>query len=96
MVVNRLKEVLASVVSDLHSGFMKGHLIIDNVLIASEVNHYLKRKRQGRVGMTSLKVDMRKAYDRLEWGFLRDMMRKLTFCQCFIDLVLLCVISICL
>lgn len=44
-------------------------LITDNVLVASEINHFLKRKKQGIYGIAALKVDIGKAHDRMEKGF---------------------------
>ena len=59
------------------------------MLIASKVNHFMKRKRQGKAGMIALKVDISKVYDCMEWGYLRDVMLKLSFAMKFVDLVLL-------
>lgn len=42
---NRLKRVLLLVVLDAYSAFILGRLIIDNILIVSEVLHYVKQKR---------------------------------------------------
>lgn len=63
-VANRLKKVLSSVMNESHNVFVKRHLITDNVLIADEVNHFLKRKKHGKEDLVTLKVDMSKAYDR--------------------------------
>lgn len=41
---NRLKDVLNLGISESQSPFIPGHLITDNILIASEVLHNLKRK----------------------------------------------------
>ncbi|XP_019163176.1 PREDICTED: uncharacterized protein LOC109159529 [Ipomoea nil] len=54
-------------------------LISDNILIAYEVGHYLRRKQLGQVGWAALKLDMAKAYDRMEWPFVRQMMIGLGF-----------------
>ena len=48
---------------------MSNRLIIDNVLVAFETMHHLNQKRTGRVGEMALKLDLSKAFDRIEWGF---------------------------
>ena len=62
-IANRLKVILPSVTSKSESAFIPGRLVTDNIMIAFEVCHYLKRKRQGKVGSIALKIDMSKAYD---------------------------------
>lgn len=36
--------------------------------------HVLKRK-QGRGGLMAMKIDLEKAYDKLDWGFLDEVLR---------------------
>lgn len=56
---------------------MSGRLNSDNVMIAYEVMHMLKRKRMGRDAYMALKLDMSKAYDRIEWGYLKAILIKM-------------------
>ncbi|GAA0160414.1 hypothetical protein LIER_16973 [Lithospermum erythrorhizon] len=77
-IANRLKVVLPMVISTSQSSFLADRLITDNVLLAYETHHALKKKKDGRTGGgVSLKLDMHKVYDRVEWGFLEAIMVKL-------------------
>ena len=78
-IVNRLKPLMDEVISESQSAFIPSQLIYDNVLVAYEISHYMKRKKQGKVSWASLKMDMSKAYDRVEWPFLKQMMLALGF-----------------
>ena len=79
MLANRMKLVLDLVISDSQSAFVPGRAITDNIIISAEIMHFLKRKRQGKNGVAALKIDMSKAYDRIEWNFLQAMMLKMGF-----------------
>ncbi|XP_019150180.1 PREDICTED: uncharacterized protein LOC109146988 [Ipomoea nil] len=94
MLANRLKMVLERIISPAQSAFLSGRLITDNVLVASEVIHFLNRKRQGRDGWCALKLDMAKAYDKMEWSFLHAMMTWLGFDSKWIDIILRCVTTV--
>jgi len=51
-----------------------GRLITDNVLVAYEMMQHISQKKSGRVGDLALKLDMSKAYDRVEWIWLEKIM----------------------
>ncbi|XP_062114315.1 uncharacterized protein LOC133825379 [Humulus lupulus] len=84
---NRLKGVLNDVISDSQSGFIRGWLITDNVMVSFEILHYLKRKTKGRNGYMTLKLDMSKGYDRVDWPFLCASLAAMGFGDHWIRLV---------
>ena len=75
-------------VFESQSAFLFGRLISDNVLVAFETLHYLKRKTQRKLGFMALKLDMSKAYDRVEWVFLEKIMKKLGFTDKLVTLIM--------
>ncbi|XP_066382241.1 uncharacterized protein [Miscanthus floridulus] len=66
----------------------------DNILIAYELTHYPQNKRCGKEGFAALKLDMSKAYDRVEWDFLARMMTKLGFHERWVSLIMKCVSTV--
>ncbi|KAL0011886.1 hypothetical protein SO802_006994 [Lithocarpus litseifolius] len=78
-VANRLKTVLQDIMCENQSAFVSNRLITDNVLVAHELMHHINRKKKGKCGEMALKLDMSKAYDRVEWGCLQQIMAKLGF-----------------
>lgn len=70
VLANRVKTCLPRLISANQSAFIEGRLLTDNALIAFEVNHYIKCRTHGRNGVAGLKIDISKAYDRLEWNFI--------------------------
>lgn len=70
VLTNRLKKVLSKCISEERSAFVEGRSILDNVLTAFEIIHHMKYKTKGAKGEVALKIDINKAYDRVDWGFL--------------------------
>lgn len=68
VLANRFKKVLSHMISDSHAAFVAGRSITDNVIAAFEVIHYMKRKNRGNKRDVALKIDINKAYDRINLG----------------------------
>ena len=67
---NCLKAILPFIILENQSAFMANRLIIDNALVCYEIMHYLKHKRNGNDSFIVAKLDMSKAFDRVEWSFI--------------------------
>lgn len=70
---------------------MSGRLIIDNILLSSEVFHFINHNHAKKKGYMAMKLDMSKAYDRVKWDFLACVMAKMGFPSIWIDRVMACV-----
>ena len=66
VLANRLKLVLPHIISENQSAFLSERLITDNFFIAFELMHYLDHKKDGKDCYMAIKLDMSKAYDRVE------------------------------
>ena len=73
---------------------MSDRLISNNILVAFETLHHLRNKRKGKSSYMTLKLDMSKAYDKVEWVFLEKMIEKLGFDNKWISLISSCIRSI--
>ena len=69
-------------------------MITDNILIAFELLYHMKTSCLGKKGFIALKLDMSKAYDRVEWLFLKNILLRLGFQQSWVDLIMECVTTV--
>ncbi|CAM8940146.1 unnamed protein product [Rhodiola kirilowii] len=94
VLANRLKTILPSIISDSQSAFIPGRLISDNILAAHELIHFMKTRERQRAGYYALKLDMTKAYDRVECDFLEAMHRRMGFPDQWTEMIMACVKSV--
>ena len=69
IIVARIRPHLNSLISPVQTTFVPSRRGTDNVIITQELFHTLDKKKKGRVGFMAIKLDLEKAYDRLEWSF---------------------------
>ncbi|XP_050233376.1 uncharacterized protein LOC126681866 [Mercurialis annua] len=84
----RLQQVLPNIIGHHQNAFVKGRSISDYILIAHEVIHHLRSKRTGNKSSLALKLEISKAYDRVEWGYLSQILIAWGFSSTFNDWIM--------
>ena len=91
---NRLKILLPTIVSESQSAFIPGRLITDNILVSFETLHHMQQQKTRKMGSMALKLDMSKAYDRVEWKYLKRVMEKVGFHDKWVKIMMECISTV--
>ncbi|XP_010463164.1 PREDICTED: uncharacterized protein LOC104743817 [Camelina sativa] len=91
IIANRLKIILPSFIAPNQSAFIKDRLMMENLLLASElVKDYHKESISPRCMM---KIDISKAFDSVQWPFLINILKAINVPANFIHWIELCICS---
>ena len=93
VIVARLRPHLEKLVSPYQAAFVLGRRGVDNTIIIQELIHSIGRIK-GKKGYMAIKIDLEKAYDKLEWGFIKDMLARFNFPSNLSDLIMSCISSV--
>ena len=93
VIVARLRPHLEKLVSPYQAAFVLGRRGVDNTIIIQELIHSIG-KIKGKKGYMAIKIDLEKAYDKLEWGFIKDMLARFNFPSNLSDLIMSCISSV--
>ncbi|GJU35720.1 RNA-directed DNA polymerase, eukaryota, reverse transcriptase zinc-binding domain protein, partial [Tanacetum coccineum] len=91
IMVNRIKGCLDTLVDQNQSAFIPSRQISDNVLLSQELLRGYHRKRG--YARCAFKVDIQKAYDSVEWSFLRNCLSNFGFHSTMIKWIMECISS---
>ncbi|GKC27774.1 RNA-directed DNA polymerase, eukaryota, reverse transcriptase zinc-binding domain protein [Tanacetum coccineum] len=91
ILTNRIKGSLNKLVIINQSAFIPGKSIQDNIFITQELLKGYNRK--GGPKICSLKIDIAKAYDTVDWGFLESILYNFSFPVKMIQWIMTCVSS---
>lgn len=91
VITNRLKAILLEVISHEHSAFLKCRMITDNALISLKCFHWMKKKKKGKKRVMTCKLDMSKAYDKIERGFVTTTLEVMGFPDGMVKLIKRCI-----
>jgi hypothetical protein len=92
--VNRLRPLLGDLISPSQSALIPGRMITDNALIAFECLHAIQQGVTDRNNFCAYKLDLSKAYVRVDWSFLEKVLVRLGFQSLWIWWVMSCVTTI--
>ena len=92
VIVARVRPLLDKLISPCQATFIPGRHGVDNTIIAQELIHTIGRTK-GKRGYMAIKIDLEKAYDKIEWSFIREMLINFNFPNRLSDLILSCVTS---
>ncbi|KAK9997319.1 hypothetical protein SO802_022005 [Lithocarpus litseifolius] len=93
ILVARIRPFLDKLISPYQAAFVLGRKGMDNVIIAHELIHTISRKK-GNVGYMVIKIDLEKAYGRLERSFIKDVLVAANFPPNLIQLIMSCVSTV--
>ena len=93
ILVNRMRPILQRIIHPTQSAFIPHRTIHDNILIAHEIVNKFKHMK-GKKGYVALKLDMEKAYDRIEWDFLLSCLQQLGFHATWINWIKECISTV--
>jgi len=92
VLVNKLRPFLDSLVGPLQSSFIPGRGTTDNALIAQEIIHHIHKSKSNQ-GLLAAKLDLEKAYDRVDWDFLEKTLDGFSFPARIVSLIVFCIRS---
>ena len=67
ILVGRIRPLLEQLISLCQTAFVPGQRGVDNAIVVQEIIHTMGRTK-GKGGYMALKIDLEKAYDKLEWA----------------------------
>nr|KYP67620.1 LINE-1 reverse transcriptase isogeny [Cajanus cajan] len=92
VLVNRLRVFIGNIMSPLQSSFIPGRSTVDNAIILQEVLHFMNKSKRKK-GDLIFKLDLEKAYDRIDWEFLNNVLLDFGFPDITCRLIMNCVSS---
>lgn len=86
----RLRPCLNKLISLIQLAFVPGRRSVDNAIVVQELIHTIINKK-GKVGYMAIRVDLEKAYEKLECSFIREVLINAKLPHNLVSLIMSCV-----
>ncbi|GLT49358.1 hypothetical protein SLA2020_229210 [Shorea laevis] len=93
VIVNRLRPHLQNLIGPLQSSFLAGRSTTDNIILVQEAIHSMRRLK-GKKGALAFKIDLHKAFDSVDWTFLREVLIDFNLPEPLVRLIMFSVTSL--
>lgn len=93
LLVSKLRPLLHNLISLYQSAFSPGRWIVENQVIVQELLHSFKT-RKVKSGLMAIMLDLQKAYDRVNWSFLKVVLTRFGFIDTFINWIMTCISTV--
>ena len=93
LLVSRLRKILHKLISPTQVAFIPRRWIAENQIVVQHMLHSFKT-RKVKFGLTAIKIDLQKAYDRVNWNFLQAVLKNFGFDEKFVKWILECVSTV--
>lgn len=87
-----MKPFIQNIIVPHQASFIKGRRACDNTVIIQEVMNYMKNSKSKNGNMV-VKIDLEKAFDKLEWSFIHRTLTFFNFPSKMINLIMSCITS---
>lgn len=90
VLVHRIRPILCNLIGPFQSSFLPGRGTTDNAIVLQEIVHAMRRSKKKK-GEVAYKIDLEKAYDHVDWDFLRQTLQDFGFPRITVNLIMSCV-----
>jgi len=92
VLVDRLRPILDNIIGPYQNSFLQGRGTSDNSIVLQEIVHFMQRSKRKK-GYVAFKLDLEKAFDNVNWEFLKSCLYDFGFPNATIKLIMHCVTS---